>query len=141
MLEHPDAGYATEYYVAYDAGALIATYNIGLPVLDNTDTAMMNVVVKRDRRRAGIGRRLFDHAVRRIREHGRSNVIGRVREPYPGRPDLGWRDADFARSVGAMRALQETRWRLDVPAIDDVRLNALEAATWQLGHSAPRIAG
>lgn len=126
-LDHPEYGFVDEFYVARINGAVVGAVKLELPQLDNTDNALLYLVVRVDHRREGIGRALFDYARTRARELGRARIIFEVRETYPGKLELSSAALEFAQSIGATRALLEVRRRLNLSALDDEHLARLEA--------------
>src|SRR5262245_19492834 len=70
------------------AGRIDAVVNIWLPQRDNTHIAMVYVVVDPIARRAGLGRQVFEAAVARAREEGRTTIIASANSASPGVPFL-----------------------------------------------------
>ena len=125
-LDHPEYGFQEETYIATENGAVVAASRLWFPLLDNTDNAIWDVIVDVEHRRNGIARTLFEHARDRSRALKRVRIIGEVRETYPGPADPAWAPTEFARSIGAQRALAEVRRRLDLSKSDVDALDKLE---------------
>lgn len=109
-------------------GEVVASGVLGLPQLDNTGSAMVDVVVHPAHRRRGIGRQVLDHLVGLARAADRVRVLAEVQigpaDP-DGPPTPG---AAFAAAAGAAQVLVDVRRRLDLTRVDDARLDALLAA-------------
>ncbi|MBM0278761.1 GNAT family N-acetyltransferase [Micromonospora tarensis] len=106
-----------------------------LPRLDNTDNATVELVVRPELRRRGVGRLLHEYGVRLLREHGRKRVVAMTVSALPGGPARSVAGDAFAASTGAQPALAEVRRRLDVGQIDRVALRAA------LAEARPRAEG
>lgn len=102
---------------------VIGSLLIELPLLDNTDNAAVDLQVHPQHRRQGVGRALLDLARRRAAEESRRKLIGEVADPLVGRSA----GSAFAQRAGAKQALVEMCRVLDVAALDDTRLAALDA--------------
>ena len=121
----PRASVRDERYLLADEGSPVALARASFPLLDNTEQCLVHVAVHPAHRRRGHGRTLFDFLVERARVEGRTRLLLEVAEPLvygEGAPGPA-----FATSVGATRALDEIRRVLDIDALDEARLDALEA--------------
>jgi GNAT superfamily N-acetyltransferase len=121
----PRASVREERYLVEVEGTPVALGRASFPLLDNTEQCLVFVAVHPAHRRRGHGRTLFDFLVERARGDGRTRVLMEVAEPLvngDGAPGPA-----FATSVGATRALDEIRRVLDLDALDEARLDALEA--------------
>lgn len=131
-LRHPWPARSTEHWVACDdAGRVVGSVQIELPHLDNTDNAIVELVVHPEQRRRGVGRALFDHALRRAKEVGRKRLLSHSCEPLPGGPLRDEAGTAFATAVGAKPALREVRRRLDLSIVDDAALVGRLADAWR----------
>ena len=110
-------------------GVVVASGELGLPTLDNTDNATLDVVVHPAHRRRGIGRQMLDHLVAGARAADRVRVLAEVR--LGGTDEAGQQSpgAAFAATAGASPALVDVRRRLDVAALDVDVLGRLLADT------------
>ena len=66
------------YWLALDGDRVVGGAELGGSVEDNRHVADLEVCVRPDARRRGVGRALHDEAVRRARDDGRSTVCGEV---------------------------------------------------------------
>ena len=120
-FDHPFPGELKVRFVAEDAGDVVGILDVDLPTADNTDNALVDVVVHPDRRRRGIGTALWARAIEVAREHGRTRMITASGQVLGG-GDAG---ADFLEGVGLGRALQEALSVLDLDAVPDAELGRL----------------
>jgi GNAT superfamily N-acetyltransferase len=83
------------------AGTWAGGYLLELPAKENRHIAWAGITVAPERRRAGLGTRLLEHAAGRAAEHGRTVLSAETREGSPG--------AAFAAAKGARRGVTEAR--------------------------------
>ncbi|SCL40268.1 Acetyltransferase (GNAT) family protein [Micromonospora pallida] len=107
---------------------------IHLPQVENVHNASLDLVVHPDHRRRGVGRALYAHAVRALREQGRKRIIATSVGPLPEGPERPAVGARFAAALGARPALVEVRRRLVVDGLghsvhDALLAEARERAT------------
>ena len=102
-------------------GALVGALRLILPTLDNLTVAIVDVAVRPEHRRRGIGGVLLAEGIRLAEAHGRTELISEVDEPGPGAAGRA-----FALRQGWTCDLLETRRDLLLPPDED-RLSALEA--------------
>ncbi|MCK2219954.1 GNAT family N-acetyltransferase [Actinomadura sp. ATCC 31491] len=99
-------------------GKVAGGYGLGLPLLDNTQAAVLYpLVVRPERRGRGLGGELFAHAVGRARAHGRRLLF--TETPSTG---VG---ARFARAHGMTTSVSEARRTLDLRTADWAALEAM----------------
>lgn len=127
--EHRESYAATasrrfEVWLAEDGGHLLGVAVVELSLLDNLDTAAVEVLVRPRDRRRGVGRALSAHAEERVRRLGRRRILAEVAEPLTH--GAGAAGPSFAAAMGFQRALDEIRRVLDLSGVDDARLDALE---------------
>ncbi|WP_188196503.1 GNAT family N-acetyltransferase [Nonomuraea sp. SYSU D8015] len=92
-------------------GEVVGGYGLSLPQLDNTHMgSLFPLVVRPARRGRGLGTALFEHAVGRMRAHGRRLLLAET--PVTG---VG---ARFARARGMTVGIVETRRTLDLRKAD-----------------------
>jgi GNAT superfamily N-acetyltransferase len=121
----PRASVRDERYLLADEGTPVAVARASFPLLDNTENCLVLVAVHPAHRRRGHGRTLFDFLVERASVEGRTRLLMEVAEPLVN--GEGAPGPAFATSLGATRALDEIRRVLDLDALDEARLDALEA--------------
>jgi GNAT superfamily N-acetyltransferase len=126
------------------AGTAVVLGELRLPLLDNTDNAVVNVATLPAYRRRGYGTAMLQHLTTRARAHNRTRLIGDVGEPMPqvtvGNTSPGAEqplaeagDASptpppgvlFATKFGARPVTTEVRRLLRMSDLDDVQLSQL----------------
>ena len=117
------------WFVPGTGGGVVAWYRLALPDLENTDRAMLHIVVHPDYRRQGTGRELLRHAAGRAAAAGRVVMTGYAREESPG--------AAFAARADATRGQAEVRRVLDLRKLPAGKVAALRetAARAAAGYS------
>ncbi len=101
-----------------------------LPLLDNTDNAVVHVATRPTYRRQGFGTAMLEHLTARARAHARTRLIGEVCEPMRSNESGDAHPAPppgvlFATQVGARPVTSEVRRLLRISDIDDVKLTGL----------------
>lgn len=121
-----------ELWVEVEDGEVVCGYGLALPLLDNTHMgSLFPLVVRPERRGRGLGTALFEHAVGRLRAHGRRLLTAQT--PTTG---VG---ARFARAHGMTPGIVEARRVLDLRKAD---WPALERMVREVdGYSLERWAG
>ncbi|MEW9548020.1 GNAT family N-acetyltransferase [Nonomuraea sp. NPDC050783] len=116
-VERPDQG--VELWAApTEDGVIAGGYALGLPRLDNVHAAAVYpLVVRPERRGRGLGAELLEHAVGRVRAHGRRLLL--TETPVTG---VG---ARFARAHDMTPSLTEARRTLDLRTADWAALEAM----------------
>ncbi|HEY0641521.1 MAG TPA: GNAT family N-acetyltransferase, partial [Pseudonocardiaceae bacterium] len=116
----PDQG-RPEHLLARDAGEPVGLVTYRLPERENTTLAVVEVTVRPDRRREGIGTALLEAALPRLRGHGRRVLEGR--RVVAGGAGQRWalaRGFEPVRSVVVQvlvpRTADRSRWAVEVPA-------------------------
>ena len=121
-LVAPDPGYAETVWLARDdVGRPAGVALLALPMLDNPEVALAELVVAPSHRRRGVGRRLLRLLTAAARDAGRTRLIIEAREPLdePGPAPA------FLTAAGGRKALADQRRRLTLPPADPARLAAL----------------
>jgi GNAT superfamily N-acetyltransferase len=121
---NPWPGADLEHYLGWVDGVPVGYVEMELPKLDNLDNVNIDLSVRPADRRQGVGRALLDRVVERTRALGRKNVIGPVMSRHPD-------GSLFAAAVAAKPGLEEVRSRLDLPGIDQARLDAMLVDAWR----------
>jgi GNAT superfamily N-acetyltransferase len=88
--------------VAHDEGRVAAVLCIDLPHWDNAHVGQVNVEVDPIARRRGLGRKLFDIGIERVRAEGRNVVLTEAFDGTPGAKFLETMDFEPA-SIAIMR--------------------------------------
>jgi GNAT superfamily N-acetyltransferase len=129
-MKHPMPNRPARHLLARLDGVPAGYLQIVLPDLDNTENAHVELSVRPEYRRRGVGRVLFERAVSVAKEEGRKRLIADSVDTLPGgvaRPDAG---TGFARAMGAKEALTDVRRRLDLATVDDDELAEQLAQAW-----------
>ncbi|MFG1702454.1 GNAT family N-acetyltransferase [Nonomuraea sp. M3C6] len=104
-------GERAEAWAAVEDGKVVGGYALSLSQLDNTHMGwIFPLVVRPERRSRGLGSALFEHALDRLRGHGRRLLL--TETPATG---VG---AHFALAHGMTVALKEARRTLDLRKAD-----------------------
>ncbi|MDP9239889.1 MAG: GNAT family N-acetyltransferase [Actinomycetota bacterium] len=118
-------GERIELWLGSVSGVAVAIAQVELPLLDNTGTALFELMVHPEHRRRGYGRQLLAHALDRARANDRTLVITEIGAPLDGTTRAP--GEALAESVGAKPVLSEIRRLLDVPTVDVDVLAGLRA--------------
>jgi GNAT superfamily N-acetyltransferase len=126
----PDAALARD-----DKGRVVGVLQVTLPHWDNTHLGSVDVTVDPLARRQGIGRRLFETGIERVRAAGRRLVLTDCWAETAG--------VEFAEAMGLERASVGVQRRQDLCALDWPLLDAeyAEAESRAGGYELLRIAG
>jgi GNAT superfamily N-acetyltransferase len=124
-FDRPIPGQLTVRAVAEVDGEVVGLMDVDLPLLDNTDNAVVEVTTAPAYRRRGIGTALWVRALEVAREHGRRRVISASGEPADAPPGPA---AHFLEHQGLDRALQENISVLDLDEVPDEQLRGLHDA-------------
>src|SRR6185369_8557299 len=147
-LSHDWPGQRTRLFVATDSEKPtdpLGMLEVGLPYLDNTELAHVDLRVHPNHRRRGIGRALYEVAVSFARENGRRVIHAETVTTVPGGPprDPGDGYRAFAEAMGAKVGLSEVRRRLDLDTVDRSGWDEASAVagTHAVGYSLVRWTG
>ena len=118
-----------------EPGSVLGWYRLELRDLENTDRAIVTLVVHPAHRRRGIGRALLRDAARRASADGRSLLWSETRDGSPGEA--------FAAAVGAKQGIAAGVRRLDLRKLPAGKVAALHAsaAAAAAGYSLVRWTG
>jgi len=130
FVTHPFPGELTERYLVRAEGAPVGLIRLEAPLLENTDMAGVHVSVTPSARRNGFGREMFEFALARVREIGRTKVLIRTFADVEGCPPTDPAGAEFARALGFAPALPEIARQLDVSSVDKTLLDGMLAEAW-----------
>jgi GNAT superfamily N-acetyltransferase len=125
-LRHPLPSDEKRYALAYLDGVAAGYLELRLPQRENRENAVVVLVVRPAYRRRGVGRALYDHAVRLLRALGRKRILAETFTRNPDGAPTGAGDA-FAAAMGAHIALTDIRRRLDLTTLDEAELDRLLA--------------
>ncbi|MEV4507332.1 GNAT family N-acetyltransferase [Dactylosporangium sp. NPDC049525] len=130
----PMPGADRHTFLAYRGEEPVGLLQVDLPVHDNLDKAILELLVLKQHRRQGVGRALYRHAVDFGLARGRTSVMGfSVITDRDGAP-VG-SAAPFAAAIGHENKLLDVRRRFDLSTADDAELDRLLAESW------PKAAG
>jgi GNAT superfamily N-acetyltransferase len=104
-------------------GAVVGCIQVGMPLIENTDSADIELYVDPASQHRGVGRALLAHAERIAAARGRIRLRATTDPPLHS-PELG-RRGRFARAAGYEPALEEARLDLELP-VEPARLDGLE---------------
>lgn len=90
----PNEAFDQRYHVAYEGAAMVGTARCALPRLDNTDSAHLELHVRPDHRRRGVGTALLERVLADLACQRRSVVMVEVSTPSGGEPSPGARFAE-----------------------------------------------
>jgi GNAT superfamily N-acetyltransferase len=99
------------------AGGAAGWYRLELPERENQGRGYLDLVVRPEDRRRGLGTALLRHAAARAAEHGRSVLSGPARDGTPGEA--------FARAAGADAGLVDVQRMLDLGTLAEGRIAGL----------------
>jgi GNAT superfamily N-acetyltransferase len=138
ILTSTDGGTRTVAFGAFARGHMVGELMVGLPQLDNLDTAHVWLWVDPAHQRQGVGTKLAEHAHAYARAHQRRvcQAQGRIG------PDRDNKNLRFARSLGYSLANTEIARRLRLPA-DQALLDRLaaEAAPYHREYTVRAVVG
>ncbi|AVT36450.1 GNAT family N-acetyltransferase [Plantactinospora sp. BB1] len=123
-LRRPWPGSDGRHALGYLDGVAVGYLGVSLPQRENLENAELVLAVHPEYRRRGVGRALYNHAVRLVRQEGRKRIIAEVANMSPDAAPTTPGDA-FAAAMGAKPALADVRRRLDLSTLDEAELDRL----------------
>jgi GNAT superfamily N-acetyltransferase len=120
-----------EHWAAVCDGRVLGRLDLSLSDLDNTHLASVNLVVRPDERRRGVGSALLRHAEQRAADDGRTTVSSWMLVPGPGDESVADVGAMFAVSKGFKPSLECAVRVCDLDAVDEAELDRLWDAAWE----------
>jgi GNAT superfamily N-acetyltransferase len=132
-FRRPWPGEIRTVWLARRDGSVVGACMLDLPMLDNLGNAYGGILVAPDHRRRGIGRMLLAHLRAEASRQDRTRLVFWVTQSLDSAaPDPA---GGFAAACGAVPALVQTRWRLDLDAVNPAMLARLDAqARGRSGH-------
>lgn len=118
-IRHPPPGTDTRLFLAQKGSEPVGWFALHLQTTENLDSAPLELEVRPDRRRRGVGRALLHEARRRAREHGRTRLVVEAVTGSAG--------AALAAAAGATSVLADTQRMLDLDRLDRARIGELLA--------------
>ncbi|HEX6234492.1 MAG TPA: GNAT family N-acetyltransferase [Jiangellaceae bacterium] len=112
---------STEYrdvvlWVADDEGDIVGAAGLDMPLKDNRRLATIEIVVRPDRRRRGIGSALLQVMEKEAAERGRTSLLVSVHGSVPNKPTAGMLFAEqygFTRRITDVMRVQRPPFQLD----------------------------
>lgn len=119
VARHHDAERRSRFFAALVDGELVGTGWLSLPLLDNLSSAELDVHVRPDRRRQGIGARLLAHLESTALAEGRTRYDAEVLWPHDGPADgAGTPGIEFAQAHGYGFGLGDVQRTLVLPVAE-----------------------
>lgn len=122
-----DGNRRKEMWLGSEASEPVAAALLEMPVHDNLDEIEIELSVLPELRRTGLGTAALAALIDRCRELDRPRLTAEVPGPLDGAPSPA---RTFAASQGLVDKQVEVRRLLDVTAVDDAGLDALEKSAW-----------
>jgi GNAT superfamily N-acetyltransferase len=116
-LLHGWDGDPSWFALARDRAGPIGVVEVGRPRWDNHHVGYLNITVDPRRRRRGLGRRLHQAGLQRVRAEGRTLLLA---ECHDSPAALG-----FCAGLGLERAYRSAKRRLDLVTLDQGRLTGI----------------
>jgi GNAT superfamily N-acetyltransferase len=131
MLRDPNPYYRHTLLAARELDRTVGIADLGRAVDTNTHLAELEISVRPDRQRRGIGRALYDEATRRLAADGRTTVVGEAHVPDGVRREEASAYA-FAATLGLRSVHVEDHLALELPSTpsDAPKADGWEVVTW-----------
>ncbi|MFG3342661.1 GNAT family N-acetyltransferase [Glycomyces sp. NPDC048151] len=129
LLLWPDS-IDVERYVAVQDGEVVGSLQYTMPNQDNQHLLELELDVRPDRRRQGIGTVLNEFTERRAAELGRDTILAFAPDSLPGAPKFDHAGQHFAKARGYAVVDQEIHRRNDLTLVGDDELAKLYADAW-----------
>lgn len=126
-IRQPMPGIVARWALARLDGVPAGWLRLDLPQLDNTENASAELTVHPAYRRRGVGRALYEHGRRVLREAGRKRATWATLASIPGGPQRDPAGHAFSVALGARPVLTEVRRRLDTTRLDRATSDGLLA--------------
>jgi GNAT superfamily N-acetyltransferase len=131
MLRDTNPYYRHTLLAARELDRTVGIADLGRAVDTNTHLAELEISVRPDRQRRGIGRALYDEATRRLAADGRTTVVGEAHVPDGVRREEASAYA-FAATLGLRSVHVEDHLVLELPSTpsDAPTADGWEVVTW-----------
>ncbi|GAA2294035.1 GNAT family N-acetyltransferase [Glycomyces scopariae] len=129
LLLWPDS-LAVERYTALQDGEVVGSLTYSMPTQDNQHLLELELDVRPDRRRQGIGTALNDFTERRAAELGRDTILAFAVDSLDGGQRFDHAGQHFAKAAGYKVVDQEIHRRNDLTVVADDVLESLYADAW-----------
>jgi GNAT superfamily N-acetyltransferase len=131
MLRDTNPYYRHTLLAARELDRTVGIADLGRAVDTNTHLAELEISVRPDRQRRGIGRALYDEATRRLAADGRTTVVGEAHVPDGVRREEASAYA-FAATLGLRSVHVEDHLALELPSTpsDAPKADGWEVVTW-----------
>jgi GNAT superfamily N-acetyltransferase len=127
---HPFPDQLNARSVARVGGEAVGMVTFEAPTEENTDRALVTLVVHPGHRRKGYGRALHDYSVAWARERNRSIIGGTTLVSIEGAPAVAEPGTAFVRQLGYQPALPEVARQLEISTVDLAEHDRLLAEAW-----------
>lgn len=129
-LRYPWPGDEMEHWHAVLDGVLVGHFAIGFPMLDNLWNSWSEGTVHPDFRRRGIGRAMWNHALKRTAARGRTVIGAGAHEGVDGGPPRHGAGTAFLEAMGLGPKLENVHRRVVLSTVDQTALDAMLAEAW-----------
>lgn len=135
-LRSPNSAEETAGWLGYLDGQPAGSLTWFLPTKDNLGNAQFDLFVAPPFRRRGVGRAMYEHVLGQARERGRFRISWDCVATLAGGPERDEAGLAFSAAVGAKRALEDVRRRLDLSTVDvgefaPVRAPGYSVVSWR----------
>ncbi|SDD43812.1 GNAT family N-acetyltransferase [Glycomyces harbinensis] len=130
LLLWPDA-LNVERYVARRGGDVIGSIQFSMPNKDNQHLLELELDVRPEHRRQGVGTALLEFTERRARELGRDTILAFAVDSLEDGPRFDHSGQEFAKARGFKVVDQEIHRRNDLTLVGDDELGKLYADAWE----------
>ncbi|TWG99413.1 N-acetylglutamate synthase and related acetyltransferases [Nocardioides sp. J9] len=129
VLQNPSRARREQFFVARRDGEVVGTTWLAMPLLDNLDSAQVDVHVRPDQRRRGTGSVLLRHAEHVAAAAGRTRLDAEAQWPHTGPADgAGTPGVELLRAHGYAFGIGDVQRELPLP-VDDALLAELAGET------------